>query len=273
MLVHITADSPCDLPDDIVKARNITITPLYLHFGNEAAKDGAEISGREVIESYEQSGILPKTAAPSVGDYLSAWQPLLKNGDEVLHFSLSSGISSAYQSARIAAMDCGNVQVIDSEQMCGAFGLMVLYACDLRDIGLTVTEIAAETQIYSENLFTAFLIYDAMFLLAGGRGTAIEEAGKVYYPSVTTIDGKISPLAKYSGNIHKARECFINDILERNSKNYERVVLVYTTLSQEEFLPLLKILETSGRFGEIITCETGGVISAHCGKGTVGIFF
>jgi len=273
--VQITADSPCDLPDGLARSNGVTLIPLYLRFEGEYLRDGVEIDGRGVIKRYESTGKLPKTAAPSVGDYLSVWKPLLNDAGEVIHISLSSGISSAYQTARIAAAECGRVRVIDSKQLCGAFSLEVLHACELRSRGLNAAEIAAGTREYIQNLYCAFLVEDVNFLRAGGRCSALEAIGAELLrirPSLTMLDGKIVPLEKYRGDIHAARRRFINDALARCTGS-GRAVLVHTCLPEEDFRPLAQMLEDTGRFREVITFGTGGVISAHCGRGTVGIFF
>ncbi|MDR1409143.1 MAG: DegV family protein [Oscillospiraceae bacterium] len=277
--VHISADSPCDMTTELAYTNSVTLIPLYLHFGDgQAMRDGIEITGRDVVEHYEKSGKLPKTAAPSIGDYLSAWEPLIHDGGEVLHIAFSSGVSSACQTARIAALECGHVHVLDSKLLCGAYTLAVLHACELRSHEIGIAEIAVETAAFSKELHSAFLVEDITFLRAGGRCSAMEALGANLFkirPSLTTLDGKLVPMGSYRGKMADIRQRFLKDMLTQYpvANNHKSAILEYTVLPQGDIAPLVEILEDSGHFSKIITCETGSVITAHCGKGMVALFF
>ncbi|MCL2023239.1 MAG: DegV family protein [Oscillospiraceae bacterium] len=273
-MLHITADSPCDLPAAL--ARKVTVVPLYLRYeeGGEIAsfRDGAQITGREVAERYETRGQLARSAAPSVGDYLKTWNTLLNTGDKILHISLSSGISSAHQSAKIAAATLGKAEVFDSTQLCGGFGLVVLKACELRDMGMSIIDIIPKLEKYRSSVCTNFLVENPIFLLRGGRCSLLEAFGAKLlkiYPSLTMEKGKIIPAKQYRGDIFTARKEFLWDCLSK--KNHKpKAILAHCALSDEEIVPLAEIVRP--HVEELITSHAGGVTAAHCGRGTIGLF-
>ena len=177
MSVIITADSTCDLPKDIIESRNIKITPLSILLGSESYLDGEEITLDDIYAHVSKTGEMPKTAAVSPASYYEVFSAASQQGDSVVHISLSSAISSSYQNAVTAAGDFSNVHVVDSKNLCGGMGLLVLKACDLRDKGFDAKKIANRIRSLVPKVHATFVLDNLVYLYKGGRCSAVARFG------------------------------------------------------------------------------------------------
>ena len=177
MSVIITADSTCDLPKDIIESRNIKITPLSVLLGSESDLDGEEITRDDIYAHVSKTGEMPKTAAVSPASYYEVFSAASRQGDSVVHISLSSAISSSYQNAVTAAGDFSNVHVVDSKNLCGGMGLLVLKACDLRDKDFDAKKIANRIRSLVAKVHATFVLDNLVYLYKGGRCSAVARFG------------------------------------------------------------------------------------------------
>ena len=113
MNIKITADSTCDLSEELVKKYDIEILPLYIVKDGKSYKDGVEITPSDIFEHVKAGGALTSTAAVNVADYIDAFTPLSKEYDAVIHVDISADFSSCYQNACIAAENFDNVYIDD----------------------------------------------------------------------------------------------------------------------------------------------------------------
>ncbi|MBQ3405542.1 MAG: DegV family EDD domain-containing protein, partial [Oscillospiraceae bacterium] len=141
MNIRITADSTCDLPEELVAKNNITIIPLYIIKGEDSLKDGLEITPTEMFEYADRTNELCRTSAPSVVDYATVFGRLRSECDCIIHLSLSSALSACCQDARIAAEEVGGVYVIDTRNLSTGSGHLVLKAAEFAQQGLSAEEI------------------------------------------------------------------------------------------------------------------------------------
>ena len=135
-VVKITVDSTCDLSPELIDKHDITVSPLYTILGDKSYADGVDIKPDGIYDFVSENNILPKTSAASVEDYLSLFKTYVEKGMEVIHFNISSDMSSSHQNALIAAKEVGNVYVIDTLNLSTGSGLLVLDAADYRAQGL-----------------------------------------------------------------------------------------------------------------------------------------
>ncbi|ECH9276487.1 DegV family EDD domain-containing protein, partial [Salmonella enterica subsp. enterica] len=114
--IKIFADSTCDLPAEWITQYDLGIVPLYVTFSEQTYKDGVDLTVPELYRKVDETGKLPKTAAPSPADFIQAFAPHIQEGRKILYISLSSELSSTYQNALIAAEEFaeGMVTVFDS---------------------------------------------------------------------------------------------------------------------------------------------------------------
>ena len=126
--IRITADSTCDLSPELLAQYNIETLPLYIIHDGTEYKDGVDITPDALYEKVRASGKLGSTAAVNVDDYLAFFSRLRETCETVIHFTISSEMSSCCQNARIAAEEVGGVYVIDSRNLSTGIGLQMLRA-------------------------------------------------------------------------------------------------------------------------------------------------
>ena len=129
--VKVVTDSTADLPPEIVQELGITVVPLQVIFGEQAFRDGVDLTSEEFFRRLQQSPELPRTSQPSVGEFLLIYEHLATRTDRILSIHLSSRFSGTVQAARRAAQDligrC-HIEVIDSGTISMAMGFAVIAA-------------------------------------------------------------------------------------------------------------------------------------------------
>lgn len=280
MKVIITADSPCDLPDEIIEEKEIIITPLSILLGESSYLDRVEINADNIYDYVEKTGNLPKTAAVPPAEYLDVFKRLTEDGCSVVHIGLSSGISSSYQNACLAASELENVYCVDSKSLCTAMGLLVLKACDLKEKGFDAKKIANRLKGLVPKIQTTFVLDNLEYLHKGGRCSGVARFGANVLgikPSIAVDPetGRLDVAKKYRGKMDAVYKQYINDCLNAAGKaDPARLAIADSGGVSSEIIAYAKgIAEGKGIFKEIIIAKAGCTISSHCGPKTFAIFY
>ena len=154
--VIITADSTIDLSHELIERFHIKTVPLTIVMGDETFLDSESFNPAEIYARYHKDGILPKTSAPSIQDFMDFFSSLTEQGYEVVHLDISSELSSTYGAAQVAANETGGVYVIDSRMLSTGIGLLVIEAAECRDRGMGAEEIAAHIEEIKDRVSTSF---------------------------------------------------------------------------------------------------------------------
>ena len=145
MNIKITSDSTSDLTEEIRQKYNITTMPITIIYKDKEYLDGVNINSDLLFEWSKKDKELPRTAASNPSEYKEFFEKIFKEEkpDAIIHFTLSSKLSSLYQNARIAAESFGEgkVIVVDSLNLSTGIGVQMLYACDLVKQGLSAKQI------------------------------------------------------------------------------------------------------------------------------------
>lgn len=275
--IKIFADSTSDLNPDWIKTHDIGIIPLYVVFGDESLKDGVEITPELLYERVSKDGRLPKTAAPSPADFMTAFQPYIDQGDDILYISLSSELSSTYQNALLASSEFpeGRISVVDSLNLSSGIGLLVMKAVHAAQKGQSLKEITHLVEGVKPNVRTEFVIDTLEYLHKGGRCSGMQNLiGSLLKirPVIRVTDGKMSPAYKVRGKREKALDQMLQNTLSEKHQIDTDLIIVVHTMAEEDALELQKSLQeqTGGRV-ELTTA--GCVICSHCGPKTIGIIY
>jgi len=275
--IKIFADSTSDLSPDWIKTYDIGIIPLYVVFGDESLKDGVEITPEQLYERVSQNGRLPKTAAPSPADFMTAFQPYIEQGDDILYISLSSELSSTYQNALLASSEFpeGRISVVDSLNLSSGIGLLVMKAVHAAEKGQSLNEITHLVEALKPNVRTEFVIDTLEYLHKGGRCSGMQNLiGSLLKirPVIRVTDGKMSPAYKVRGKREKALDQMLQNTLSEKHQIDTDLIIVVHTMAEEDALELQKSLqEQTGARVELTTA--GCVICSHCGPKTIGIIY
>lgn len=277
MKVRITSDSTCDL-GELVKERNIGVLPLQVNLDTEAYYDGVDITPQNIFDFVARTKMLPKTSAPSIGDYEEFFEEQLKGVDEVVHFNISLKCSGSHNAALQAAETFkGKVRVIDSKALSSGQGLLVLKAADMRDEGKTGAEIEEAVLQIRERINTSFVPDQLDYLHKGGRCSSMKmlvaNALKIH-PKIVMKDGQLVQGGKYRGHMERCISQYIDE-LKNEYPRYEKTRCFVTHSSADPALVELakKKVKASFDFNEIIETVAGSIITSHCGQGTLGVLF
>ena len=277
MAIRITSDSTCDL-GHLIAERDITLLPLAVNLGEKTYYDGVDITPQDIFDFVAANNVLPKTAAPSIGDYEDFFKPFVDAGDEVIHFNISAKSSGSHNMALQAAESFGGkVHVIDSMALSSGQGLLVLKAADMRDNGNTADEIEEAVNTIRERVNTSFIPDRLDYLYKGGRCSKMEMFGAnilKIHPLIYMDGGKLVPGKKYKGKMAVLIKQYIEDLKEKYP-SYDKTRCFITHSSAEKDLvdvAKAKVAELFD-FDEVIETVAGSIVTSHCGKGTLGVLF
>lgn len=141
MPVKIISDSMCDLSEELLHRYRIAIAPLTVVLGDWSGLDGEEITPDDIYRYVEETNSLPTSSAVNSDAYRSLFRQWRAQGNEIIHFCISSELSGSYQNACIAAREVGGVYPMDSRGLSGGQGLMVLKAAEMALAGASALKI------------------------------------------------------------------------------------------------------------------------------------
>ena len=280
MSVKIIADSTCDLSKDLLEKYDISVLPLHIVLGDKEYKDGLEISPDEIYEWSNSNKEAPKTSAAAISDTIDIYSKYLKSYDEIICFSISGQMSTTVNVMRMAAEELDaedTIHIIDSENLSTGGGLLVIEAAIMAKEGKTANEIVETMNQLKPFVRASFIVDTLTFLHRGGRcsGVAALAGGALkLHPKIVVENGGMKPDKKYRGKMNSAILSYVKD-LEPQLKNAktDRVFITHSGCEKEIIDSIYQYLEELGLFKEILITRAGGVISSHCGPGTLGVLF
>ena len=279
-MVKIISDSTCDLSPELIARYDIDILPLHIVLGEEDFEDGRGITPDEIYQWSDMHRQSPKTAACALPDTMAALEPYVSAGREVIMFSISSSMSSTFSVMRMAAeqLDAAHlVTVIDSMNLSTGVGLQVIEAAELAAQGKSAKEIVAHIEAIRPMVRASFVVDTLSYLHRGGRcsGLAAMMGGALrLHPRIAVAEGKMSPGKKYRGKMDRVILSYAQEMeAELRTARPQRVFITHSGCPESTIVPVRQWLESLGRFEEIHVTRAGGVISSHCGPGTLGVLF
>jgi DegV family protein with EDD domain len=273
-MVTILTDSCADLSQQILDAYHLRTIPLHVLVGGEDHLD-SNLSLDELFTSVEQTGELPKTAAPSVQEFITFFD----SPDPKIYIGLSSQLSATMANARLAAEQRGedDLHLVDSLNLSTGIGLLALKAADLRDAGWDAAAIAAEIEATRPKVRTAFVIDTMDYLYKGGRCTGLQ----AFVGSMLKIrpvihvreDGSLGVLDKVRGTRKKALDSLLAGFkADLPDIDLTRVFVTHTNCEADaEYLK--NGLNKLAAVENVHITVAGATIASHCGPNTIGILY
>ena len=275
--VIITCDSTCDLTTALYEKYDVKVIPLGVSLGDDFRRDGVNITGSDIFDYVASSGQLPKTSAISVGEYEEIFQPLVAQGCQVVHISLSSELSASHQNARLAAEEVGNVHVVDSRSLSSGSGHLVLLARELANADLTAAEIANALNELKQKLDVSFVLQTLDYLHKGGRCSGVAAFGANLMklrPEIEVCNGKMQVGRKYRGTMEKTILSYIRGRLEgREDIRLDRIFITHSGVPQDIVEKAVALVKELHPFDEVIVTTAGSTITSHCGPNCLGVLF
>ena len=271
----ILSDSTCDLSAEIVKARDIKISPLTVVFGDEKHLDGVDVTPDDVYDYYKKTKSLAKTTATNMAEHEDFITENVPEGKEAVYFNISSEMSTTFNNARLAAEDMDNIYVIDSRNLSTGIGLLVLHACDLADEGKSAKEIYDEITELTAYVDASFVVETLEYLHKGGRCSSIAALGANLLklrPMIQVKDGKMGVAKKYRGKMSEVFKQYVDEKLNDENKFIgKRIFVTHSGNCDEIAVELKEMVLKAYPDKEVIITRAGCTVSCHCGPGTLGV--
>lgn len=286
---HIISDGSCDLPEALVKEKNLTVVPFYVSFDDEHyLKEGVDIGVRDFYQQMvDKKGVYPKSSMPSAQDYAEVFRPYARDGVPVICICITTKFSGSMQSALNARTMVleeypeAKIAVIDSCINTVLQGLYVLEACALRDSGMGYEAVIKRLEEIKSTGRIFFTVGDMEYLKHGGRiGKVAAVAGSVLgiRPVITLKEGEIFPSGIGRGRkrtTEKALELLLNYLSERGGEIENYSIAIGFGYDYEEAVEFkkhtLNILRGKGyAIQDIPLYQIGATISVHTGPYPLG---
>ena len=278
----IVTDSACDLPASMLAELDVNTISLTVNFRGENRRDSVEDAQVKELYDAMRGGEVATTAAVNPDGWSSIVEPVLAAGQDVLVLAFSSGLSTTYQSAVIAANELQEkyperkVIVVDTCAAALGEGLLVWYACKKRDEGLSLEELAAWAEENKDYVAHWFTVDDLVYLKRGGRvsaATAVLGAMLNIKP-VLHVDnsGHLVSMVKARGR--KAAINTLVDKLEELGGGWDNsTVFICHADCLEDAQRLAALTKEKCGVKEAFIGNLGAVIGSHAGPGTLALFF
>jgi DegV family protein with EDD domain len=273
MAVKVVTDSTWDLPPELAEELGITVVPLSVLFGEEAYKDGVEITREAFFDRLVNGNVHPKTSQPSVGDFAAVYKELTDQGHEIVSVHIADKLSGTLNSARAAKLDLpeATITLVDSATAALALGLVVKATAEAAQAGKTHAEVVAVAEDAAEKTEAYVILETLTYLQKGGRiGKAQALIGGLLSvkPILTIKDGEILPHEKVRSRakgIAKLKE------IAAASAPYAELGVIHETDSEivTDLVATLSALTDK----PVLLGKIGAVIGVHAGPDVVGIAF
>lgn len=279
--------STADMPKSFFEERNVAYVCFHFNMDGKDYPDdlGESMPFPEFYKRIEE-GAQPTTSQVNVDEFTNFFEPFLKEGKDILHVSLSSGLSGSFNSASIAARDLmekypeRTIKVVDSLGASSGFGVLMTYLADLRDEGKSLTEVYDWAEKNKLRVHHWFFSTDLTSYKRGGRISATSAM-------VGTLLG-ICPLLNMDNEGHliprkkirtkkKVIEELVNMMKEHveDGPDYKGYCYISNSACEEDAEKVRDLVEAycPNLKGKILINSIGTVIGSHTGPGTVALFF
>ncbi len=280
----VTCCSTVDLSKEVLDSKGIPFVPFTLNLNGKSIKD--DYVSYPIEKFYEdlKNGAEPTTSQVNSDEYTAFFEKYLKEGYDIFHITVSSGISGTINSCRIAAEELNEkyenkVHYLDSLCCSGGYGLLTLMAKDNLDKGMSLLENYKDIEEKRLHLEHWFFSTDLTAYVRGGRiskaagliGTALQVC-----PLMTVSkEGKLEPVEKIRTK-SKAMKMALSKMIELadNGLEYDGPVYMNQSDCLEDAETLASMIkETFHNIKEVKIFYVGTVIGAHTGVGTVALYF
>ena len=281
MSYRIITDTCCDLWPEFYKDLNVDAKPLTVNFKGQVINNYSQDWLKEFYDGL-RTGELAQTTALNPENWKDGIEPALQAGEDVLVLAFSSGLSTTYQSAVIAAEELKEaypqrtIRVVDT--LCASMGqgLFVYYACKKRDEGLSLEELTAWCEDNKLKLCHWFTVDDLMYLKRGGRVSAATAlvGTMLQIKPVMHVDNEGHLIKVGTARGRKASiDALAKKMAETGLPGENDTVFISHGDCEADARYLAEKLKATCGVKEVMIYYVGAVIGSHSGPGTLALFF
>lgn len=277
--IQLVADSTCDLSPELIEKYHVAIIPLCIVMDEHNYFDKEEITPDEIYKWADANRTTPKTAAASYERALEILQPFMDAGDEIIFFGISEQMSTTCNVIRLIGNDqeYDKLHVIDSMNLSTGIGLQILYAAELIAEGKSAAEIVERVEQRRSKVRASFVVDTLTYLSRGGRCSAVTALlGNTLKlkPQIVVEKGAMCVYKKFRGKQSSVILKYAQELEEALlHADPTCVFITHSGCDDAVVNEVVAYLERLDYFGKIYVTVAGGVISSHCGPGTLGVLF
>lgn len=283
----LSCESAIDLPEEIIREAGLQCMHYEYDLGNDHLTDDSFQSiSDEDFYNRMAAGELTKTAAFNQICYEEFFEPFLKEGKDVLHITLSSGLTSTIQNAKLAQEELSErypdrkILIVDGISACSGYGLLMLELSEKKKNGMTLEELKDAAEDLKMHVSHLFFSTDLTFYIRGGR---ISKAAGVFASALSICpfcdmdDMGFLIVREKVRTKKKVKLRMVERALELadNGSDYGGRMILTHSNCKEDAEDVLRLLEEKfpQEKGKISLYPIGPTIGAHTGPGTVALFF
>lgn len=272
----IVAESGSDFPPELAERYGVQIVPMHVTIGDETFDDG-KISGCEVYERSGALGVMPKTSAATVHDFMVAFDRIHEEDPEatIIYLAYSASTTCSFSSGVTAAEGRDYVVAIDTKSVSIGQSLVVRKTAAFIEEhpDASIDEVEAFVHDICGRVVLGFVPSDLAYLRAGGRLSNAQFLGAHLLkikPVIEIIDGNFVATKKLRGSMRRAAVHFIDHLMEQGPVNMDRIGLASSHGLADEIKRAVEDHVTKIGFKSFDWVEVGGMISSHCGPNAFG---
>ena len=278
----IITDSACDLPVKMLQELDVSTVALTVNFRGETRNDS--VDDAQVKELYDamRGGEVATTAAVNPDGWSKVIESAVAEGFDAFVLAFSSGLSTTYQSAVIAANELAErypqrkIMVVDGCAAALGQGLFVWHICKMRDVGLSLEELAAWAEENKNHVAHWFTVDDLVYLKRGGRVSAATAlvGTMLNIKPVLHVDneGHLVSMVKARGR-KAAINTLVSKLQELGGDWDNSTVFICHADCMDDAQRLAEIVKEKCGVQETFIGNLGAVIGSHAGPGTLALFF
>jgi len=275
--IKITADSTCDLSTELLQKYDFAVCPLYIYLGETEERDHPGID-EKIYEYFRQTKKTPTTSAASVEDYKAFFAANLPQGGSLIHFNISSELSSTHANAVAAAREFSNVYVVDSRSLSTGTAISMLRAAQYRAQGLSAAEIVERVKAEVDKVQCGFVVNSLTYLHRGGRcsgTTRLITAALHIKPQIIMQDGKMAAGKKFIGNFASCTKKYVENVFATNpNPDLSICFITHTKMADPQIVESIRQQVLAHYpFEQVVETIAGGTVTSHCGENTIGILY
>ena len=275
--VYISTDGTCDIPEELLEKYDIRVRYTYIETPNGRFMDRREIDADSLKKYLTKDKTLASAASVTVEECEEFFAEMLTQAEKVIHIAVASNVGKMYHIAKSAAKSFDHVTVIDSGQISGGEGLMVLHAAKLAAEGIPAEDICMEIERLKGNIKTRFLLPRAgVFHQSGNMRDFFVKCCDIFqlHPMAVMKQSRVVPVVLLGGSVEGAWKSMIRWHLRNKKKiSTEMVFITHVNCSVKQLDFIIGEVKKRVPFKRIIVQKTSFTVACSSGLECIGISY
>ena len=274
--VVVATDSGANLPSALVKKYNIAVIPLWVHFGNQAYRDGIDIRPREFFRRLRERVHRVRTSQPSLGEFLQFYRRLRERAEAIVSVHITGRYSGVVSVARAAAAEMAPfpVEVVDTGTISMAQGFVALAAARLAAAGASLADVAARARALASKIDLIAVVDSLEYAVRGGRmaWAARLVDNLLHVKPMVRVRGNEVGIIGQARTRAKAIRHLLSEVAKRVGDAPLHIAVLYSG-SLEEAKRVREEVVRRFRCAEVYLLPVAPALGVHAGPDALGLAF